>query len=209
MSDQTTENKEFEQKVLKLLEEELVSPSDDFVRYVMKRVGAQYKGKGVKNRFKNIVQNSIRILFKNIKDLENKILAKEGETVSGAVTTEEELAAYEVVKAILNEYADNIRYKDTLRYFSVNYHGKWIVRFYFNKTKAIQIKGFNDEKRIRIKDIQDINDYSEQIKDTIKSESTVVETVQEEITTVEEINYEELNAPVKKRSILSILNGKK
>lgn len=208
MNDQTAENKEFERKVLKLLEEELANPSDDFVRYVMKRVGAQYKGKGVKNRFKNIVQNSIRALFKNIKDLENKILTKEGETVSGAVTTEEELAAYEIVKVILNEYADNIRYKDTLRYFSVNYHGKWIIRFYFNKTKSIQIKGYNDEKRIRIKDIQEINNYRQQILDTIEPQQTIVqeEFVQE---TVEEINYEEVNAPVKKRSILNLLNGKK
>lgn len=208
MNDQTAENKEFERKVLKLLEEELANPSDDFVRYVMKRVGAQYKGKGVKNRFKNIVQNSIRALFKNIKDLENKILAKEGETVSGAVTTEEELAAYEIVKAMLNEYADNIRYKDTLRYFSVNYHGKWIVRFYFNKTKSIQIKGYNDEKRIRIKDIQEINNYRQQILDAIEPQQTIIqeEFVQE---TVEEINYEEVNAPVKKRSILNLLNGKK
>ena len=209
MNDQTIENKEFEQKVLKLLEEELANPSDDFVRYVMKRVGAQYKGKGVKNRFKNIVQNSIRALFKNIKDLENRILSKEGETVSGAVTTEEELVAYEIVKAILNEHADNIRYKDTLRYFSVNYHGKWIVRFYFNKTKAIQIKGFNDEKRIRIKDIQDINKYSEQIRNTIESESTVVKVVQEEVETIEEINYEEMNVSNKKRSILDLLSGKR
>lgn len=208
MNDQTAENKEFERKVLKLLEEELANPSDDFVRYVMKRVGAQYKGKGVKNRFKNIVQNSIRALFKNIRDLENKILTKEGETVSGAVTTEEELAAYEIVKAMLNEYADNIRYKDTLRYFSVNYHGKWIVRFYFNKTKSIQIKGYNDEKRIRIKDIQEINNYRQQILDAIEPQQTIVqeEFVQE---TVEEINYEEVNAPVKKRSILNLLNGKK
>ena len=208
MNDQTAENKEFERKVLRLLEEELANPSDDFVRYVMKRVGAQYKGKGVKNRFKNIVQNSIRALFKNIKDLENKILAKEGETVSGAVTTEEELAAYEIVKVMLNEYADNIRYKDTLRYFSVNYHGKWIVRFYFNKTKSIQIKGYNDEKRIRIKDIQEINNYRQQILDAIEPQQTIVqeELVQE---TVEEINYEEVNAPVKKRSILNLLNGKK
>ena len=208
MNDQTAENKEFERKVLKLLEEELANPSDDFVRYVMKRVGAQYKGKGVKNRFKNIVQNSIRALFKNIRDLENKILTKEGETVSGAVTTEEELAAYEIVKAMLNEYADNIRYKDTLRYFSVNHHGKWIVRFYFNKTKSIQIKGYNDEKRIRIKDIQEINNYRQQILDAIEPQQT---TVQEEFVqeTVEEINYEEVNAPVKKRSILNLLNGKK
>lgn len=209
MNDQTTENKDFEQKVIKLLEEELANPSDDFVRYVMKRVGAQYKGKGVKNRFKNIVQNSIRMLFKNIKDLENKILAKEGETVSGAVTTEEELTAYEIVKAILNEYVDDIRYKDTLRYFSVNYHGKWVVRFYFNKTKAIQIKGFNDEKRIRIKDIQDINKYSEQIRNTIESESTVVKVVQEEVQVTEEINYEEMNATNKKRSILDLFNGRR
>jgi hypothetical protein len=208
MSNQTAENKEFERKVLKLLEEELVSPSDDFVRYVMKRVGAQYKGKGVKNRFKNIVQNSIRVLFKNIEDLKTRILTKEGETVSGAVTTEEELAAYEVVKTILNEYTDDIRYKDTLKYFNVKYQGKWIVRFYFNKTKAIQIKGFNDEKRIRIKDIQEINNYRQQILDTIEPQSTAIQekSIQE---TVEEINYEEVNAPVKKRSILSLLNGKK
>lgn len=208
MNDQTTENKEFEQKVLKLLEDELANPSDDFVRYVMKRVGAQYKGKGVKNRFRNIVQNSIRALFKNIRDLENRILSKEGETVSGAVTTEEELAAYEIVKAILNEHAEDIRYKDTLRYFSVNYHGKWIMRFYFNKTKSIQIRNFNDEKRIRIKEIQDINKYSEEIKNTIEPESVIKETVQETVT-VEEINYEEMNTVNKKRSILDLFNGRK
>ena len=208
MNDQTSENKEFEQKVLKLLEEELISPSDDFVRYVMKRVGAQYKGKGVKNRFKNIVQNSIRTLFKNIKYIENKILTKEGVTVSGAVTTEEELAAYEVVKAILGEYAENVRYKDTLKYFSVNYQGKWIVRFHFGaKVKSIQIRNFNDEKRIKIKDIQDINNYSEQIKNTIEP-STEIETTQE-VQQTETIDYETMNAPIKKRSILNILNGRK
>ena len=208
MNDQTSENKEFEQKVLKLLEEELINPSDDFVRYVMKRVGAQYKGKGVKNRFKNIVQNSIRTLFKNIKDIENKILTKEGVTVSGAVTTEEELAAYEVVKAILGEYAENVRYKDTLKYFSVNYQGKWIVRFHFGaKVKSIQIRNFNDEKRIKIKDIQDINNYSEQIKNTIEP-SAETETIQE-VQQTETIDYETMNAPTKKRSILNILNGRK
>lgn len=208
MNDQTAENKEFEQKVLKLLEEELVNPSDDFTRYVMKRIGAEYKGKGVKNRFKNIVQNSIKMLFKNIEDLKTRVLTKEGEAVSGAVTTEEELAAYEVVKALLGEYAENVRYKDTLKYFNVKYQGKWIVRFYFNKTKAIQIKGYNDEKRIRIKDIQEINNYRQQILDAIEPQSTAVqkESTQE---TIEEINYEEVNAPVKKRSILNLLNGKK
>ena len=54
---------------------------------------------------------------------------------TGIITTEEELQGYYIVKSILADMVplEDIRYKDTKSYFSINYKGhawKWICRLF-------------------------------------------------------------------------------
>ncbi len=131
------------------LKKEFSDPSDDFVKLVLD--GDVYQGRKNQNvidKFKPMVKKSVtahinELVNERIQNAIQKESQEETEkiedtnTSSGKeiITTEEELAAYNVVKSLLSGVVDNSRiyYKDTLSYFTIlldNKVTKWICRVY-------------------------------------------------------------------------------
>lgn len=149
---------------------QFVTPSDDFVKYLISKV---YKGKRVQSavdKFKPIVQKSLNQF---IEELVNERLTKAltrddkppvetpptpSEKPNTPVdprveTTQEELEAYAIIKAMLKDIlpVDKISYNDTIYYFSINFGEKrtdWICRLVLkDKLKYIVIPSNDEDAR--------------------------------------------------------------
>jgi hypothetical protein len=134
------------------------TPNDEFIRFVTTKV---YEGKvmvSVLERFKPLVKTTldnyvtellnerIQGALKQTKEPEKSIepqtveVAQTIEEKSGVVTTEEELQAFYIVKAVLAGEVDiaRITYKDTMNYFAVLVDGmptRWVCRFRLKENK--------------------------------------------------------------------------
>lgn len=93
------------------------------------------------------------------------------------VTTQEEMDSYFIVKAILRPVVDVSRvfYRDGQRYFSVlldDNNRKPICRFYYNAKSVKYIALFDEEKnekRCEITSLNDIYNYTDQLRHTAES----------------------------------------
>lgn len=137
-----------------VIQRELADPSPDFTRYVVKQVYSGLVTQRVIDEFRPLLKRSISYYINDIISDRLKVAMKESETTpqtgetqeeeavedvvdDGIVTTDEELDAYHICRAILSEYInpERITYKDTKRYFAVLLDGKvtqTICRFRFN-----------------------------------------------------------------------------
>lgn len=130
---------------------EFENPSDEFVKFIMSSgIYEGLKTKKATNDFKTIVKRGlvgyIGKTFNEsigVPDVVNLGTKSKGENKEkeddGIVTTEDELAGFEIVKTILSKYVDasRISYKDTKSRFNVLLDGKttkWICYFKFNKS---------------------------------------------------------------------------
>lgn len=95
------------------------------------------------------------------------------ETKNEIITTLEELEGYAIVKSLLNGVVDKkrITYRDNASYFNVLLDDnirKTICRLYFNRSqKYIAFVKDKKEEKIAINSIDDIFNFSEQIKEKI------------------------------------------
>lgn len=148
----------------------LRSPSDEFVRFLVGELGAvapSYEIQGritgkVIEKFKPIVKKSIQgslveLMTRSLsqemaqvaevtqdssaEEVEAEVIEEENiSEESKIVTTEEELAVFEKIKAITEtstKYKFELKHKDTISYFGINL-GKntwWFLRFYLNSQK--------------------------------------------------------------------------
>ncbi len=162
--------------------EQLRDPSDDFVKFILSKAYDGVKTAAVIDRFRPIVKTALNSLISEMmNDRITSALKKdtastqdeqaadiqtgmpqEEKNRSQIVTTDEELQAFFIVKAILAESVDiaKIAYKDTVNYFSIIYDGmvtKWICRMRLNSGKKymalpddagketlLQIEGLDD-----------------------------------------------------------------
>jgi hypothetical protein len=112
----------------------------------------------------------------DVENIENKDENLEDNKANnnGIVTTEEELEAYHIVRAILCKIIDSerITYKDTKNYFNILFENntwKPICRMYLN-SKTIKRMGLfdqNEEYKIQIESVRDIYNYTDQIISTL------------------------------------------
>lgn len=173
----------------RIIKNESLSPSDEFVKMLVRRI---YDGKvtqSVIEQFREIVKQSINNYINDviserlniaIKSTENKPLDKEVSeekdieieqtAINKIVTTEEEMEAFYIVKSILRSHIpiDKITSRDAQSYFSVFYDNnnrKPICRFYFNTAnKSIAIIGSDKtETKYKIQCLDDIFSYSENL----------------------------------------------
>lgn len=92
-----------------------------------------------------------------------------GEVESNIVTTEEELEAYYIVRAILSKYIDvkRISYSDKESYFAIILDDritKWLCRIYIKKNKKyIAIVENGEQIKYTIENISDIYGYADKI----------------------------------------------
>lgn len=160
-----------------LLHQELNQPSPDIVRYFAKQVYPGLISQKVLDQFTQLTRRSFQqYLTDQITERLKSALSKEDEQVqvpegqnvalpihtpaeehskNGIVTTEEELEAFRIIRAILRQMVDVSRvvHRDAQSYFAVlldDNNRKPICRLYFGaKRKAIGL--FNNEKREEVK----------------------------------------------------------
>ncbi len=175
-----------------LLQQELSSPSVDFVKHFAKQVYPSVITAKILEQFTNLTKKSIQ---QHISDLITErlktALTKEDETAKKAentdnqqaienenkiVTTEEELEGFMIVKTILRQHfaADRVTYRDAQSYFAImldDNNRKTICRLYLNGNKK-SIATFDENKKEiknEINGLDDIFNYSEVLIKTVEN----------------------------------------
>jgi hypothetical protein len=187
----TAADLKYSNEMRSLLQKELVSPSEAFVRVFAKQIyNGQLTAKYVEY-FSQIFKKTFGTLINDmINERLNAALKTEGENaaeqerkeaevppepIRKIATTEEELEAFYIVKSILREVIDSSRisYKDTQSYFAVLLDGnirKTICRLYFDTTTkwVMLIDEDKHEERNKIASLDDIYNLREAIIETVK-----------------------------------------
>ena len=181
----------YTKEIKQTLMAQLEAPSEDFVRFFLSYVYSGVKTQAVVQQFTDIVKRALnQFLTEQINQRLQSAITKpevteesveveesdepiEVEVESRIVTTAEELEGFYTVKSIVREVvaADRIGQRDTISYMSVVLDGssrKPICRLHFNSAK--KYLGLFDEEgkheRIEIGSIDDIYEYTEQLKAT-------------------------------------------
>jgi hypothetical protein len=182
----TASSLKYTNAIKKVLVEEIDCPSDAFVRMFASQI---YDGRLtqpvmeefshiVKQGWKQFLADQVNSRLKSALNVtsgeEESISSLEGitqeESDNGIVTTEEEIDAYHVVKAILREEVDvkRIAMRDTKSYCGIlldNNNRKPICRLHFNHAqKYIGVLSNKSEDRIPIDAIDDIFMHADKIK---------------------------------------------
>lgn len=175
--------------IKKILEEELSNPSEPFVRFFASKIFDGRLTKPVIEQFTKIVQEA-RKQFINEKinerlksalsandspkeEVSPEEIDEPSEDNNGIITTEEEIEAYNIIKAILRETTDvkRVAMRDTKSYCGIlldDNNRKPICRFHFNYSqKYLGILSQKKEERVSIECVDDIFKYAEQIKATV------------------------------------------
>jgi hypothetical protein len=173
-----------------LIHNELINPTDDFVRYFAKQVYPSVVTAKVLEQFSSLTKRAIQ---QHINDLINdrlKNALSQDEEVhqeaiienteiqleeSKVVTTEDELEGFMIVKTILRQIipVNRITYRDAQSYFAIlldDNNRKSICRLYLNGNKKF-IATFDDQKKEiknEITSLDDIFNFSDTLKRTVE-----------------------------------------
>lgn len=171
-----------------ILEQEFTHPSDDFTRFLARKV---YPGKVTAKlieQFSSIIKKAISqylneaindrlqsALAKEMSEQKEQIeeLEKEPTETPKIVTTQEEIDGFNIVKAILSRSVDLERIfpRDTQSYFGIlldDTNRKPLCRLHFNRRQKYLgvIEMGKDEIKIPIEKVSDIYQHSEQLMQT-------------------------------------------
>ena len=148
----------YNKNIREFMAEQLENPSDDFTRYILSEIYAGVRTQNVVENFKPIIKKSLNSFISELmnekisaalKDDEHHTEEKKEEVPTNDVskeadtniiTTEKEIEAFYIIKAILGDKIDieRITYKDTRSYFNVlldNNTRKWICRLRLDSKK--------------------------------------------------------------------------
>ena len=190
----TASDLKYTNEVKKILNNELEEPSDDFVRFFASRIYSGRLTQQAMEQFRDIVKKA-RKQFINEKineRLESALSHPENTSTpsnvslqvnteqqdkpvddNGIETTEEEIEAYNIVKAILRAQVEvgRIALRDTKSYCGVlldDNNRKPLCRFHFNtKQKYIGLLTDKVEERVAIESIDDIFEHSDKLLKTL------------------------------------------
>ena len=132
-------------EIRKYLKSQLDAPEEDFLRFFIRKVHSgnvtakaiEAFGPVVEDAFKRVINEMVSDRLKDaiegVKQAESEVAEIEVEPDDGIVTTEEEVESFHIIRAIMSRHipAEEIVYKDTKSYFSINYQGntwKWLCR---------------------------------------------------------------------------------
>lgn len=169
---------------------EVVNPSRDFIRFFASQVYSGNITQSVQEQFAGIVRNAVtQYLRERINDrlksalereeqaesLEESLPEQNGEEGGGIVTTDEELEAYSIVKAILREVIDvnRIVMRDAKSYCGILFddnNRKPICRLHFNSPSKKYIEFFSQKQGTKepVENLNDIFPYADRLKATIQ-----------------------------------------
>jgi len=172
-------------EVMQILQSELNSPSDEFVKFFAKQVYDGPIKKNVLEKFRVIVKDArtqfinekindrLKMAMSNQKsDVEE--LEDEPNDNNGIITTEEEIEGFHIVRAILRNVVESNRVvmRDTKSYCGIlldDNNRKPICRLNFNTSnKYLSLFDENKkEERVSISDLSEIYDYADSLRSTI------------------------------------------
>ena len=156
-------------------EKELENPSDEFTKLLAKRsfegvINAkrlesfkEYLSSAIKSSISDMINNRLQsALNKEDEVQKNEIEITDSKEVSKIITTEEEIEAYQIVKAILREKipSNKIVHRDTQSYFGIlfdNNNRKPICRMYLDSSQK-RIGVFDENKNETKHDIESVDD---------------------------------------------------
>lgn len=175
-------------QVKTLLEQNFKQPGDEFTRYFVRSLNDGKSTPKLIEQYRPIIKKSIAsVIGDMISDrLTTAMQVEESQSQfqelpegvvaiderRGAVTTQEEIDAYNIVKDILKRYVDEsrIRYIDFKNYFAINldgYYRRWICRLSLennNKRIGIPINGYGSCEWIKLETIEDIRKHQDKLK---------------------------------------------
>lgn len=183
----TANNLKHTREIKSQLEEQLNSPSPEFVKLLLSNIYAGPKTHQVvehftpliKKSFKGLITDHINSRLKSaFSEHQEEEIVEEASTApekdNGVVTTEEELEGFMIIKAILREVVDikRLQHRDTKSYFGVlldDNNRKPICRLHFNTTQKYIgiIDADKNETRQPIDTLDDIYKWASSIKDTV------------------------------------------
>ena len=187
----TAEELKYKNLIKELLKSELAAPKDEFVNYVLGKVYDKKRTQAAIERFGPIVQQSFNEMINEQMEerLKSAIYKKEDiapeesseviliepEKEIHAVTTADELGAFYIIRAILQDTVDPTRlfYKDTSNYFTIlvdNKTTKWICRLFLQgHKKSIQIPDENKiPERYELTSVNDIQHLKDKLEESVK-----------------------------------------
>lgn len=180
-----------------ILAKELQNPTDDFLKFFLRKTYSGKQTQNVLERFKPILKKSLNnyineLMNEKIKQALNAEEAKEETTApvlvaqekeaeveedksKEIVTTDEELEGYFIVKNMLKDIVDmsDITYRDTISYFNVLYKDngrKWICRLVLKDNRKTLVLPTADKKqeKIEILSVYDLEKHKEKIAAVLK-----------------------------------------
>lgn len=180
----------YTKEIKNIISEQLITPSDDFIKFVLSNTYSGRVTTQVKEQFIPIITKAFQQLISDkLNDrLKSALSIAEPSVMASAestpvqnqptqnsdenqiVTTQEELEGFYAVKSVLNGVVDlnRVVYRDTLSYFGIlldDNNRKPIARLYFNGTKKyLSVFGVDKkEEKILISSIDDIFEHKEKI----------------------------------------------
>lgn len=183
----TAEELKYSSLIKKVLNKELESPSEEFIRFIISDIYEGQKNQRVLEKFTPIVKKSFSGMINEIVNQKiSSALTEENEEplpekseedfpVSKVVTTDDELEAFYIIRGMLCEIVDvnDIAHRDTESYFGILYkdnNRKPICRINLDtKNKQLLIPDENKKfERIYISSLNDIYKYKKQLIDVVK-----------------------------------------
>jgi hypothetical protein len=170
-------------EIKRFLKKQLTEPDEDFVKLLTSQVYSGFKTAQVIEEFTQITRRAFRQLINDhVSAQVRPVLAREAlplepeeaEVVPRIVTTEEEMEAFYIVRAILREVVDGERIfmRDTQTYCGIlldDNNRKPICRLHFNWAQKY-IGLFDEQKaetRVPIDSLSDIYSYCDQLRATV------------------------------------------
>lgn len=183
----------YSNQIKQILAQQLATPTESFVEYILGHVYTGRKTQNVKDRFHDIVKKSFNQFVNELmndriksaleakqeekvkvkKDIETEIT--EETSASRINTTVVELEGFFIVKSLLRDVVtpSRITHKDTESYFGVlldNNTWKWICRLSLGQGQKLIIIPDENKKgtRYNISEIEDLYDFKEQLIEVVK-----------------------------------------
>lgn len=192
----TASELKYTREIKRIMTEQLLSPSEEFVKFFVSQV---YPGKrithGVLEQFSPIIQRALRHFINDqvndrIKtalsepqpvadeppEVVNNASDNGGPPKNGIATTQEELDAYHVIKAILRENVDvgRVVLRDQQSYCAILFddnNRKPICRLWFNNATRKYLGLFDNEQkqeiRVAVGTVDELYQYADRLKATL------------------------------------------
>lgn len=153
----------------------------DQMQPLVKRAIQSYIGDQIANKLNAALESNEKTEMtdaeSNVNVAKNEsTMAENHEANNGIVTTQEEIDAYNIIKAILRKDVDvsRIAMRDAVSYCAIlfdNNNRKPIVRLYFNNVKNLRIALLNEdgkEEKFNIESLDALYDYDEKLREILK-----------------------------------------